>query len=87
MRTFLVSRWPQLGHSKVYRSWWGFSVPSMPTRRYFTLHREHGGNGGVPLRFYSADSVKRAAHGYESSREAAMAAFAKSWATGINPEP
>jgi hypothetical protein len=28
---------------------------------------------------HSADSVKRAAHGYEPSREAAMAAFAKSW--------
>jgi hypothetical protein len=28
---------------------------------------------------HSADSVKRAAHGYEPTREAAMAAFAKSW--------
>jgi hypothetical protein len=28
---------------------------------------------------HSADSVKRAAHGYEATREAAMAAFAKSW--------
>jgi hypothetical protein len=28
---------------------------------------------------HSAASVKRAAHGYEAAREAAMAAFAKSW--------
>jgi hypothetical protein len=28
---------------------------------------------------HSADSVKGAAHGYEPTREAAMAAFAKSW--------
>jgi hypothetical protein len=28
---------------------------------------------------HSADSVKRAAHGYAATREAAMAAFAKSW--------
>jgi hypothetical protein len=28
---------------------------------------------------HSADSVKRAAHGYAETREAAMAAFAKSW--------
>jgi hypothetical protein len=28
---------------------------------------------------HSADSIKRAAHGYEPTREAAMAAFAKSW--------
>ena len=28
---------------------------------------------------HSADSVSRAAHGYEATREAAMAAFAKSW--------
>jgi len=28
---------------------------------------------------HSADSVSRAAHGYEPTREAAMAAFAKSW--------
>jgi hypothetical protein len=28
---------------------------------------------------HSADSVRRAAHGYEPTREAAMAAFAKSW--------
>jgi len=28
---------------------------------------------------HSAASVKRAAHGYEATREAAMAAFAKSW--------
>ena len=28
---------------------------------------------------HSADSVHRAAHGYEPTREAAMAAFAKSW--------
>jgi hypothetical protein len=28
---------------------------------------------------HSAATVKRAAHGYEAAREAAMAAFAKSW--------
>jgi hypothetical protein len=28
---------------------------------------------------HSADSIKRAAHEYEATREAAMAAFAKSW--------
>jgi hypothetical protein len=28
---------------------------------------------------HSADSIKRTAHGYEPTREAAMAAFAKSW--------
>jgi hypothetical protein len=39
--------------------------------------------GGPPLDVgeaaTSADSVKRAAHGYAETREAAMAAFAKSW--------
>jgi hypothetical protein len=28
---------------------------------------------------HSADSIKRATHGYEPTREQAMAAFAKSW--------
>jgi hypothetical protein len=28
---------------------------------------------------HSVDTVKRAAHGYEATREATMAAFAKSW--------
>ena len=28
---------------------------------------------------HSADTIERAAHGYEPTREAAMAAFAKSW--------
>jgi len=28
---------------------------------------------------HSADTIKRAAHGYAETREAAMAAFAKSW--------
>jgi hypothetical protein len=32
---------------------------------------------------HSADSVGRAAHGYEPTREAAMAAFANSCATGV----
>jgi hypothetical protein len=31
---------------------------------------------------HSAATVKRAAHGYEPTREAAMAAFAKSWRRG-----
>jgi hypothetical protein len=33
---------------------------------------------------HRADSVKRAAHGYEATREAAMAAFAKSWRRAIS---
>jgi hypothetical protein len=32
---------------------------------------------------HSAATVKRAAHGYEPTREAAMAAFAKSWRKGL----
>jgi hypothetical protein len=32
---------------------------------------------------HSAATVKRAAHGYEPTREAAMAAFAKSWRRGL----
>jgi hypothetical protein len=32
---------------------------------------------------HSAGSVKRAAHGYEATREAAMAAFAKSWGRNV----
>jgi hypothetical protein len=31
---------------------------------------------------HSAATVKRAAHGYETTREAAMAAFARSWRRG-----
>jgi hypothetical protein len=31
---------------------------------------------------HSAATVKRAAHGYEATREAAMAAFARSWRRG-----
>jgi hypothetical protein len=45
-----------------------FMVPTAPEGRPWMWASGH-----------SADSVKRAAHGYESSREAAMAAFAKSW--------
>jgi hypothetical protein len=30
-------------------------------------------------RGHSADTIKHAAHGYEATREAAMAAFSKSW--------
>jgi hypothetical protein len=36
---------------------------------------------------HSADSVKRAAHAYESTREAAMAAFKKSWRRGNGLRP
>jgi hypothetical protein len=32
---------------------------------------------------HTADSVSRAAHGYEPTREAAMAAFKKSWRRGL----
>ena len=31
---------------------------------------------------YNAGGIARAAHGYEATREAAMAAFAKSWRRG-----
>jgi hypothetical protein len=34
---------------------------------------------------HSAATVKRAAHGYEPTREAAMAAFAKSWRRQLSP--
>jgi hypothetical protein len=45
-----------------------FKVPIAPSGRPWMWASGH-----------SADSVKRAAHGYEPTREAAMAAFAKSW--------
>src|SRR5262245_55560992 len=44
-----------------------FTVPTAPEGRPWMWASGH-----------SADSVKRAAHGYEPTREAAMAAFAKS---------
>ena len=45
-----------------------FTVPTAPQGRPWMWASGH-----------SADSVSRAAHGYEATREAAMAAFAKSW--------
>jgi hypothetical protein len=45
-----------------------FKVPVAPQDRSWM-----GASG------HSAHSIKRAAHGYESTREAAMAAFAKGW--------
>jgi hypothetical protein len=45
-----------------------FLSPAAPQDRPWMWARGHNG-----------DSVKRAAHGYEPTREAAMAAFAKSW--------
>jgi hypothetical protein len=45
-----------------------FTVPVAPPDRPWMWASGH-----------SADSVSRAAHGYEPTREAAMAAFAKSW--------
>jgi hypothetical protein len=35
---------------------------------------------------HSSGSVRRAAHSYESTREAAMAAFAKNWRGGMRVE-
>jgi hypothetical protein len=45
-----------------------FMVPTAPQGRPWMWASGH-----------SAATVKRAAHGYEPTREAAMAAFAKSW--------
>jgi hypothetical protein len=45
-----------------------FTVPTAPPGRPWMWASGH-----------SAATVKRAAHGYEPTREAAMAAFAKSW--------
>ena len=45
-----------------------FTVPTAPPGRPWMWASGH-----------SAATVKRAAHGYEATREAAMAAFAKSW--------
>jgi hypothetical protein len=45
-----------------------FTVPVAPPDRPWMWASGH-----------SAATVKRAAHGYEATREAAMAAFAKSW--------
>ena len=45
-----------------------FTVPTAPQGRPWMWASGH-----------SAATIKRAAHGYEPTREAAMAAFAKSW--------
>ena len=45
-----------------------FTVPTAPPGRPWMWASGH-----------SAGTVTRAAHGYEATREAAMAAFAKSW--------
>jgi hypothetical protein len=52
-----------------------FTVPTAPQGRPWMWASGH-----------SADGVKRAAHGYEPTREAAMAAFAKScrWAEDVH---
>jgi hypothetical protein len=42
---------------------------------------------GVHDSGHSAATVKRAAHGYEATREAAMAAFAKSWRRAVTIGP
>jgi len=44
-----------------------FKVPVVPTDRLWMWASGHNGD------------IKRAAYGYEQTREAAMAAFAKSW--------
>ena len=44
-----------------------FTVPTAPPGRPWMWASGHNGD------------IRRAAHGYESTREAAMAAFAKSW--------
>jgi hypothetical protein len=54
-------------------SWWisssrcQFKVPIAPPDRLWMWAGGHNGE------------IRRAAHGYEPTREAAMAAFAKSW--------
>jgi len=45
-----------------------FMVPTAPQGRPWMWASGHGGH-----------HIERAAHGYEATREAAMAAFAKSW--------
>jgi hypothetical protein len=47
-----------------------FKVPVAPEGRPWMWASGHNGD------------IKRAAHGYETTREAAMAAFAKSWRRG-----
>ena len=48
-----------------------FTVPTAPEGRPWMWASGH-----------SAATIKRARHGYEQTREAAMAAFAKSWRGG-----
>ena len=47
-----------------------FKVPIAPKDRHWMWASGHNGH------------LRRAAHGYEPTREAAMAAFAKSWRRG-----
>jgi hypothetical protein len=47
--------------------------------RIFTVPTAPPGRPWMWASGQSAGTVKRAAHGYEPTREAAMAAFAKSW--------
>ena len=53
-----------------------------------TFHLDAAAPEGRPWMWasgQSADSVSRAAHGYAETREAAMAAFAKSWRGNKKP--
>ena len=50
-----------------------FTVPTAPQGRPWMWARGHGGR-----------HIERAAHGYEATREAAMAAFKKSWQRGTH---
>jgi hypothetical protein len=47
--------------------------------RIFTVPNAPPGRPWMWASGHSAATVKRAAHGYEPTREAAMEAFAKSW--------
>src|SRR5262245_65117153 len=47
--------------------------------RIFTVPTAPPGRSWMWASGHSAATIKRAAHGYEATREAAMAAFAKSW--------
>ena len=53
-----------------------FTVPTAPQGRRWMWASGHGGH-----------HIKRAAHGYEATREAAMAAFVKSWRWQQLPDP
>jgi hypothetical protein len=59
---------------------WGLILtPSASEARIFKAQVAPQDRSWMWASGHSAATVKRAAHGYEPTREAAMAAFAKSW--------